>query len=236
METLPEVLAQLPRLFGPLDLAGVALLLVAMAAMSRLIEHPPRRHPSVSRLMERSRRDWMATFAARDHRIFDATLLATLRSGAAFFASTCLIAIGGVAALLGQTDRVLGVVRDLGAAPGETAVPVWEAKLLVLAILLVNAFLKFVWSHRLFGYCAVLMGAMPGPEGTVPEAAVERATAIQLTAARNFNRGLRAVYFALAALAWFLGPVPLMAATLLTAAMLARREFFSDSRRALLPD
>ena len=234
METLPALAAQLPRLFGPLDLAAFALLLLAMALTSWLIEHPPRRRPSVSKLMEGARRDWMAAFSARDHRIFDATLLTTLRGGAAFFASTCLIAIGGVAALLGQTERVLGVVRDLGAAPGETAVPVWEAKLLVLAVLLVNAFLKFVWSHRLFGYCAVLMGAMPGPEEGDPGPAIDRATTIQLTAARNFNRGLRGVYFALAALAWFLGPVPLMVAVVLTAAMLARREFFSESRRALL--
>lgn len=42
------------------------------------------------------------------------------------------------------------------------------------------------------------------------------------------------VYFALAALAWFLGPAALMAASLLTAAMIYRREFRSDSRRALL--
>jgi uncharacterized membrane protein len=28
-----------------------------------------------------------------------------------------------------------------------------EVKLLVLLLFAANAFLKFVWSHRLFGYC-----------------------------------------------------------------------------------
>jgi uncharacterized membrane protein len=231
MEALPALVAQLPRLFGPLDFAALGLFLAVSVLMTSLIEHPPRRRPSVSRLMEEHRRGWMETFSTREMRIFDANLVSTLRSGTAFFASTCLIAIGGVAALLGQTERILGVVRDLGGEAGEAATAVWEAKLLVLAVLLVNAFLKFVWSHRLFGYVAVLMGAMPLP-GTAAD--VERAASIQNAAARNFNRGLRAVYFTLAALAWFLGPVPFMAAVALTALMLARREFFSVSRAALM--
>jgi len=231
METLPALMEQVPRLFGLLDLAALALFLGVSLAMTLAIEHPPARWPSVGTLMEAHRRQWMETFSRREIRMFDAALLATLRAGTAFFASTCLIAIGGVAALLGQTERILGVARDLGALAGETAVPVWEAKLLIVALLLVNAFLKFVWSHRLFGYVAVLMGAMPEPG----EAAdIARATTLHRSAARSFNRGLRTLYFTLAAMAWFLGPLPFMAATLLTGAMLARREFFSESRRALL--
>ena len=104
-----------------------------------------------------------------------------------------------------------------------------------MLILLVNAFLKFVWSHRLFGYCAVMMGAMPeGAEEAERKAAVERAARLQMSAGRSFNRGLRALYFAIAALAWFLGPLPLIVASLLTAAMLYRREFLSESRRTLV--
>lgn len=230
MEALPALVERLPRLFGMWDLAALGVFLVLSLAMTWVIEHPPRRRPSVARLMEHHRGAWMETFAAREIRIFDASLLGTLRAGTAFFASTCLIAIGGVAALLGQTERLLGVVRDLGAEPGDVSAPVWEAKLIVVALLLVNAFLKFVWAHRLFGYCAVMMGAMPEPGDA---GAIARATRLQLSAARSFNRGLRAVYFTLAALAWFLGPVPFIVASLLTAAMLARREFFSESRRVL---
>jgi len=234
METLPALAERLPRLFGPLDLAALAVFALVSLAMTLAIESAALPRPSTSRLMEGYRRRWMEELAGREARIFDATLLTTLRGGAGFFASASLVMIGAVAAVLGQAERLLGVVRDLAAVEADI-LPVWEAKLLVLLILLVNAFLKFVWSHRLFGYCAVLMGAMPAPgaEGSGP--AVDRAAQLNRSAARSFNRGLRALYFALAALAWFLGALPFIAATLLTAVMLARREFFSESRRALLP-
>ena len=45
---------------------------------------------------------------------------------------------------------------------------------------------------------------------------------------------MRAIYFALSAAAWILGPVPLILATLATVAVLWRREFASQSRAALL--
>jgi uncharacterized membrane protein len=236
VETLPAVVAQLPLLFTALDLGALAVFFGLSLVTTLMVERPPRRHPSVSILMEAYRRSWMEVFSHRDNRVFDASLLNSLRGGASFFASTCLIAIGGTAALLGQTEQILSVVRDLGAQAADGAQPVWEAKLLVILVLLVNAFLKFVWSHRLFGYCAVLMGAMP--EGASADALarhVDRASRLQCSAARSFNRGLRSVYFVIAALAWFLGPVPLMVAAVLTAAMLFRREFLSASRRALDP-
>jgi uncharacterized membrane protein len=233
METLPALAERLARLFGPLDLLALAVFLAAWLGMSWAIERPATRRPSTSILMEDYRRRWMAEAARREMRIFDATLLSTLRGGTGFFASASLIMIGAVAAVLGQAERLLGVVRDLAAIEADV-LPVWEAKLVVVLVLLVNAFLKFVWSHRLFGYCAVLMGAMPPPGEAGAGAAINRATLINNAAARSFNRGLRTLYFTLAALAWLLGPVPLVAATLLTALMLHRREFRSRSRAVLL--
>ncbi len=233
MDTLPALAAALPRLFDRLDLAALALLLVCWAGLNLAIERSGPRCPSVSVLMDGYRRAWLEELAAREVRIMDAQLLTMLRAGAAFFASTCLLAIGGVAALIGQADLLVGIARDLGGDSAARA-PVWEAKLLVILLIVVNAFLKFVWSHRLFGYSAVLMGAVPAPGAEGMEAAIARAYAVDRAAARSFNRGLRAIYFGIATLAWFLGPWPFMAATLLTTAMMVRREFFSRSRRALL--
>ncbi len=233
METLPALAAALPGLFDAADLAALLVFAAATLATTAAIERSGPRRPSVSRLMDGYRRAWLEEMARREVRIMDAQLLTTLRSGAAFFASTCLIAIGGVAALIGQAEQVVAVARDLG-AEGATRAPVWEAKLLVILLLLVNAFLKFVWSHRLFGYLAVLMGAMPAAESAGLGPAIERADQTHRAAARSFNRGLRAIYFAVATLAWFLGPLAWIAATLLTTAMLVRREFLSRSRRALM--
>ena len=61
-----------------------------------------------------------------------------------------------------------------------------------------------------------------------------QAAEINITAARSFNRGLRSVYFALAALAWLFGAVALLATTVLCLAVLIRREFASQSRAVLL--
>lgn len=234
MDTMPELFNALPRLFARGDFIAAAVFLGCWFLTSAIIERRSKSWPSVSHLMERHREAWMVEVGRREARIMDAHLLGTLRQGAAFFASTCLIAIGGVAALIGQAEELVSVGRDLGAGLGQGAEAVWEAKLLVVLLLLVNGFLKFVWAHRLFGYVVVLIGAMPERSEPGVDAAVARADAINQAASRNFNRGLRTVYFAIAALAWFLGAVPWMAATALTVAMLFRREFASRSRRALL--
>jgi uncharacterized membrane protein len=235
MEHLADLM---PGLIGAGDIAALAVFFGCLLGMTRLIEHCSDTRPSTSRLMANYRRRWMEEVPTRSNRIVDAALLVTLRNGTAFFASGSIIAIGGIAALLGQTERLLDVATDFAGEFSSGMVAdqaVWEAKLLFVAVLMVNAFLKFVWSHRLFGYCAILMGATP-ENGSAAEIAamVERSAQLQISAGRSFNRGLRTTYFSLAALAWFLGPVALAAATTVTTLMLYRREFRSDSRRALL--
>jgi uncharacterized membrane protein len=144
-----------------------------------------------------------------------------------------MIAIGGGVALIGNTERLLGLAEDLTLASAPAAV--LEAKIIVILLFLTNAFLKFLWSHRLFGYCAIVMAAVPN-ETDDPSAfhRAGQAAQINISAARSFNRGLRAVYFALAALAWILGPLALTMATAVTLAVLWRREFASVSRRVLM--
>lgn len=231
-----EDLRNLALVFSAADWAAVALLLAALSGTTWFIEHPPRNLPSTHILMRRYRREWMNEMAARDVRIFDAQVLATLRQGTAFFASTTLIAIGGGAAALGRIDRVDMLARDIA---GVLAAPVvvWEGKILFALALLTFAFLKFVWAMRLFGYCAVLMAAVPN-DGTTPRARAIAAKSAQVNvlADRSFTRGLRGLYFALSALAWFFGPAAMAGATLLTVAIIWRREFRSETRLSLLSD
>ena len=104
-------------------------------------------------------------------------------------------------------------------------------------VILANALLRFIWSHRLFGYCAIMMAAVPN-DHLDPSAAprARQSAEINITAARSFNRGLNSVYFALASLGWLIGPLPLLVATGLTAGVLLRREFASHSRQVMLDD
>ncbi|WP_101067245.1 DUF599 domain-containing protein [Roseovarius salinarum] len=219
--------------FTTADYAALALLFASWIAIGYAVEHPPRRRPSVSGLMARYRRDWMVQMITRQPRIFDAQTLSTLRQGTAFFASATMIAIGGCLALLGNMERFIGIARDLTLESDPEIV--WEIKILVVLVFLSNAFLKFVWSHRLFGYCAVLMAAVPNdPEDPLALPRAGKAGEINITAARGFNRGLRSLYFALAAAAWMLGAAVLAGAVVLACLVLLRREFASHSRRVLM--
>jgi uncharacterized membrane protein len=214
------------------DLVLLGVLVLAWMLSGWLIEHPPARLLSVERLMEEYRRDWMRTLVTRQPRIFDAQLIDSLRQGTAFFASACLIALGGGVALIGNTAAVRELAEDLPlAAPGQEI----AVRMLPVLILLANALLKFVWAHRLFAYCSVLMAAVPN-EADDPLAyhRAGQAAEINITAARSFNRGLRSIYFALAALGWLLGPWGLGLGVLFATAVLLRREFASQSRRIIL--
>jgi len=130
-----------------LDLILLAGLVLAWLISGWLSEHPPQSLPSVSSLMEDYRRDWMRTFVTRQPRIFDATLIDSLRQGTAFFASACMIAIGGGVALIGNAAAVQRLTDELPIGAG----PDVALKMLPVIGFLANALLKFVWAHRLFG-------------------------------------------------------------------------------------
>jgi len=215
------------------DMAALALLVTLWGAVGWRIEHSSTRKPSTSSIMASYRREWMTQMLARENRIFDSQTIGTLRQSTAFFASTCVIAIGGTLALIGNAEQVAGVAADLTAASDPAIV--WELKLLVIVFFLTNGFLKFVWSNRLFGYCSVMMGATPNKPDTDGIAKyAHKAAELNIAAARSFNRGLRAIYFGLATVAWLGGPELLIAATVLTFLVIWRREFASQSRRVLL--
>lgn len=220
--------------FGLPDAAALGVVLGVWLLIGWFIEHPPKTRPSVSLLMQDYRREWMRQFVTRQPRIFDATMIDNLRQGTAFFASASMIAIGGGIALIGNPAVVLGIARDLTLPSDATGM---QLRVLLVVAFLSNALLKFIWAHRLFGYCAILMAAVPNdPADPMASHRAAQAAEINITAAKSFNRGLRSIYFALGSLAWLLGPVPLCVAAVLTGSVLIRREFASTSREIILRD
>ena len=221
--------------FTPLDAVALLLLVAAWGGATLLVEHPPAGRASVSVLMSRYRHDWMTEMITRQPRIFDAAILSSLRQGTTFLASGSMIAVGGVLALAGQAERLDSIVMNVGIEGHSAAF--WQAKLGVVAVLLTHAVFKFIWSNRLFGYCAVVMASVPNDiaDPRVPRR-VSQAAQINVRAALNFNRGLRSVYFAFAALAWVLGPWALLLAVAVTGWTVLSREFASTSRGVLLDE
>lgn len=219
--------------FGRLDAIALGFTFICWALLGWIVEHPPARRPSVSVLMAEYRREWMRQFVTRQPRIFDANVIDSLRQGTAFFASACMIGLGGGVAMIGNSEQLTSVAEDI--APAVVTVGL-ELRVILALFFLASALLKFIWSNRLFGYCAVLMAAVPNdPDHPMAFERAGQAAEVNITAARAFNDGLRSVFFALGALAWLLGPIPLMIATAMAVVTVARREFASRSRRFILP-
>ena len=222
-------------LFSPLDLVALAWFLSTWIIYSITLSATERRRRGLNSEMNRYRDVWMFQMLARDMRMVDAQIVAALQNGTAFFASTSLIAVGGALTLLRSSDVILEVVAALPFGVKMTPVQ-WEAKTMGLAIIFVYAFFKFGWAYRLYNYVAILVGAAPpAKDKDTPEAKAhaERVGRLCEVAGRHFNRGQRAFFFALGYLGWFISPWGLMVTSVAVAAVLWRRQFASDSRRAL---
>ncbi|MBB3021581.1 putative membrane protein [Microvirga lupini] len=222
--------------FTNLDYAALAFFLIAWFGYHAALELTPAGQRSLNKVMNQYRYRWMEQMVVRENRIVDTTILASLMNGTAFFASTSLIAIGGVLALLRSTDAVLPLFADLPFGEPPTRIA-WDVKVVGLAVIFVYAFFKFAWSYRLFNYMAIIVGAVPVlKEGSHKEAlAVARqAGTMNAVAGKHFNRGQRAFFFSLAYLGWFVSAYLFMAATAGVLIVMWRRQFLSDAREAAL--
>lgn len=220
-----------------LDYAAAVFALACWAGFDRFAgsSRPARVRPSLSQAMNHYRQGWMAVMVRREMRMVDTMIQGNVLQGCTFFASTAILLVGGLLAVLGAPDRALDIVRGLPFAV-ETTRALWQVKVLAVAMMLVYAFFKFAWAHRLYSYCIVVIGASPMRE--TPESArfAERAAGLLNLGARHFDRGIRAYYYTLAACAWFLHPALFMLTTAWVTAVLLRREFRSRTRAILLPD
>ncbi|HEY5791183.1 MAG TPA: DUF599 domain-containing protein [Gammaproteobacteria bacterium] len=177
---------------------------------------------------------WMRRLLQREVRVVDATIAGNLNRAVIFLASTTILILAGLIAVLGSVERAIEVVGALRFAVASTP-EIWELKLFSLILLFVYAFFKFTWAVRHFNYLSVLIGAAPEADSQVTWSAdyAARAARVSSHAANTFNRGLRAYYFGLAMLAWFLHPLLFILATALVIGVLYRREFHSRMLREL---
>jgi uncharacterized membrane protein len=219
-----------------LDLIAFLTFAILFGGYHHISSYRPLVDRSIVGAIQKQRMAWMRNMAVRDVRIVDAQLLASLSQGNAFFASTSAIGIGGLAAMIGSGDKVQSLFERLPYAAQATPV-VWELKLVLMITIFIYAFFKFAWAFRLSHYTAIMIGATPIADGSnrveCDDHASRTAQLIGI-AAEHSNGGLRAFYFAIAALAWFYHPFAFMAATVWVLTILFRRDYFSRSRRLIL--
>ncbi|MDP3614263.1 MAG: DUF599 domain-containing protein, partial [Rubrivivax sp.] len=187
--------------------------------------------PSVLALSNRERTRWMRQTTWRDNRVLDGVVVQNLSTSPSFFASTTILIIGGLLAVLSATERASELVREIPFAV-HTSTVVFDLKLVLLAAIFVYAFFRFTWSLRQYSFGALLVAAAPDHLSWVDEAHrsafASRAGRVMGLAAETFNDGLRAYYMAFAATAWFFSAWAFMAGTAGVLWILYRREFHSE--------
>jgi uncharacterized membrane protein len=221
-----------------LDLTALALFVVGWIGYAAFAERRARLVPSLHSRMDGFRREWMLRMIERDNRMVDVNIMRNLTRSSQFFASTTMLILGALIALTGYVQQAMEVVSGLPFTV-QVSTRVLEMKILLLVGIFTYAFFKFSWAIRQLGSCSTLVGAAPRPPKDNPEQyapVINRIARITSYAQTNFNNGLRAYYFALAALAWFLHPWLMIVGTAWVMYVLFHREFHSRTLQALLEE
>jgi uncharacterized membrane protein len=221
--------------FAPLDWIALILFIACWLAYSTIVDRVPSiRARSVIAAMDMHRIRWMRATLQRENRIADMAAIGNLMNTTSFLATTSILILGGLVALLGASDLGQRVVAALPWASVPSQL-LWEIKIGLLLLIFVNAFFELTWALRQFNYGSILVGAMSSATDPEGPAQADAAARVLNRAARHFTTGLRSYYFGLAALAWIVHPLALMMASLFVLRELHRREFRSVVRDAVRP-
>jgi uncharacterized membrane protein len=219
--------------FSTLDLFAVVLFLALWIGYTFFADALTLKRPSLFSAMQHYRLMWMRRMLERDNRIVDSSILRNLLSGSNFFASTTMLILGGLIALLASAAKAVDVVASLPYTQLQTERAL-EYKILLEIAIFIYAFFKFTWSMRQFNFVSVMVGAAPSNDKPDEfDAFISRCANVAQLAGEDNNRGLRAYYFGLAALTWFFHPLAMIGFTIIVIGVLYYREFMSRTMRAL---
>jgi len=201
----------------------------AVAGMPRFSRH------SLAYTTEQLRVTWMRNMCDSDVRVGDASLMGNLMRSVAFFASASILVLSGLVALIGSGERAFEVFQTLPFHDRNGTIGQFETKAVLLICVFIYAFFQITWSMRQFNYTCIMIGAAPRPADSDADkdAFAKHAARLGALAAESFNMGLRAYYFALAMLSWFISSWLFIAASVMVVIITYRREFKSDSLHSL---
>ena len=221
-----------------LDIAASLFFVLSCAGYAAFAQWRSKAVPTLHNTMDGYRRQWMVRMIERDNRMVDVNIMRNLTRSSQFFASTTMLVLGALIALMGYVQQALDVVSGLPFTV-KASQRLLEIKIMLMVLIFVYAFFKFSWAIRQLGFCSMLIGAAPKQPKDNPEqyaAEINRLAAVTSYAGTNFNDGLRAYYFALAAMTWFLHPYLMLIATAWVVYVLYHREFESRTLYALTRD
>lgn len=191
----------------------------------RLIEQ---RRPSLSVIMSIQRRRWVANAARRESPL-DAILSGNLMQSVSFLASTSVLLILAVFTGFGQLEGLQASLAAVSLGRPYTIAEM-QVHLVVMLGIFVLAFFAFTLALRQFNHFCIMLGAIDH-QSMASEDEIDAIAQLNSLAARNFNNGLRAFYFAVASVAWFAADWLAILVSIGTVAFLIHREFFSTAHR-----
>lgn len=235
MESIREILDQFSIEWVAANWQDVMSLLLFAASWTGYAYYSD--HQGQSNLLaitNRYRLQWMREMLRRDNRTIDAITVGNLSRAITFFASTTIFILLGLMTMLGSRDKLGIIVGTIPFAQQSTSF-MWEIKTFLLIIIFIYAFYKYTWSLRQYNYANIYIVAAPAHKERVEEheAIAKKGAQLVGNAARHFNNGLRAYYFGLAALAWFVHPLLFIMATGWVVFVTHRREFRSQTLSTL---
>jgi uncharacterized membrane protein len=216
------------------EVSALLFFLVSWMGYSFYSSRANRHENSLLALTNRYRLQWMHQMLKRDNRMIDATMVGNLMRSITFFASTTIFFVLGLMTMLGYHDHAAEIISAIPFAKPTTSL-MFEVKIFLLVIIFIYAFFKYTWSLRQYNFACIFLVAAPAHNERLGEhdLIASRGAYLVESAAEHFNNGLRAYYFGLAALAWFLHPKLFVAATVWVIMVTYRREFRSRTLKHL---
>ena len=219
----------LPHLTA-VDWISLAIFLASWAGYAWFSEHSRGGSGGLIHMTQNYRLQWAYRMLERDIRVMDSTLIGNLMTSVSFYANTTIYIIAALGAALGAADKLLSITAELPFA-GVGNRELLEVKLMLLLASFVFAYFKFTWSLRQFNLLSILLGAAPTGRAGEPgiDAYARRLAGANNLAGDDFNRGIRAYYFGLAASGWLLSPFALAVLAIAVLAVLYRRDYRSSA-------
>jgi uncharacterized membrane protein len=219
--------------YSILNAIAIGWFFIAWLGYAYFAKYQARHGANLSSALNRQRLNWMEQVIERDQRVMDATLVANLERNTSFLASTSILVLAGLLTALSIVGNIDSMLQSLPFYQLKENSLLWlQIKILMLIAIYVYTFFTLTWSMRQYGFASVMIGSAPNAAKVVDNPDLKTkymytSSKVIDMAGHAYNYGLRAYYFSLAVLPWFISPWLFMVSSSLVVVVLYIREFHS---------
>jgi uncharacterized membrane protein len=225
--------------YSVLNLIAIIGFFFAWIGYAYFAKYKAKKGVNLTFVLSRQRLSWMEQILEREARVTDAALVANLARNTSFLASTSIRILAGLLTALGITGSIESILESLPFYTVQEHSTFWVyIKLFTLILVFVYAFFALTWSMRQYGFASVMIGSAPSiakakSDPVLKEKYMETSAKVIDMAGHSYNAGLRAYYFSLSILTWFISPWVFIVSTTVVVVILYLREFTSKPYRVI---